>query len=135
MNEAQDIVDRMKKATKSTTNTSLAKILNVGGSTIRTWIVRNSVPLEKCMVISEQFNTPIEWILKGENEKESTKVDANISTEELRSSLMEGLFTAIQVRAITVQDGVKIGDIADILMTELQEKHSAIFSEKVSKAS
>lgn len=135
MDNAQNIVDRIKKATKSTTNTSLAKVLQVGGSTIRTWIVRNSVPLDKCMVVAEQYDTPIEWILTGKGERGSDQPSGRISADEIKNSLMEGLFTAVQVRAITVEDGVKIGDIANILMTELQEKHSAIFSEKVSKAS
>ncbi len=72
---------------------------------------------------------------KLELDFENPKKIEKISADELKNSIMEGLFTAIQIRAMAIQDGVKIGDIANILMTELQEKHSAIFKEKDSKAS
>jgi len=136
MNDAQGIVDRLKTSTNSSTNTNLAKILKVGGSTIRTWVVRDSVPIDKCMEISNQYNKSIEWILTGNDEQGSTNQSNNkIDREEFKNALMEGLFTATQLRAIKIEDGGKIGDIADILMTELQEKHPVLFNEKQSKAS
>ena len=114
-------LDRFFKRTNTHKISDLAAALDVSSSTIRTWRTRQKIPDSMYRKLELSFEEP--------------NTDETITTEELKNSLMEGLFTAVQVRAMSIEDGVKIGDIANILMTELQEKHSAIFNEKVSKAS
>jgi predicted transcriptional regulator len=127
----QRVMDRMKLVTKSNSNAELARNLGISPSTIGTWVSRQSFPYERCVQISIKHNVSLDWLVTGKEIIQ--KAQSTLTKDELKNSLMEGLFTAIQVRAMTAESGVKIGDIANILMTELQEKHKVIFNEKKDK--
>jgi hypothetical protein len=130
----QLIMERLRIATKSKSNAALARTLNIAPSTVGTWTSRETIPYEHCVQVSNETGYTLDWIVSGKGKQEPVQIPYNINAEEIKSSLMEGLFTAIQLRGITVQDGIKIGDVADILMTELQENHPSIFAEDKTKA-
>ena len=48
----------------------------------------------------------------------------------IEPDLKKDIITLDLVSDIKIEDGAKIGDIADILMTELQEKHPVLFNVK-----
>ncbi len=129
MSDAKNIIERLKLIANSKTNTDLAEKLNTNESTIRSWARRGNVPLEKCLLASKEFNASVEWILTGEGSQATNQVTGNVSIDEIKNSLMEGLFTAIQVRAITLADDAKIGLVADILIKEITENHQLVFSD------
>lgn len=120
MDNFEKKLESLFKATKSSNIRELAEVLGVSQTTVRTWRSRGKIP--ESAIRKAGFST-----------YQSMNDSQKITIDEMKSSLMEGLFTAIQLKGITVQDGIKIGDVADILMTELQENYPSIFTEEKTK--
>jgi len=106
--------------TKSSKINELCLALNVSQSTIRTWKSRGKIPASAFR--KAEFSTY----------QEKTG-QSGVSKEELKNTLMEGLFTAIQIRAITLPEDVKISLIADILIKEISENHQSVFDNEEEK--
>jgi phage repressor protein C with HTH and peptisase S24 domain len=61
-----DIIERLKKITKTKTNIELAKALKISESTVRSWKSRNKIPFEQCLEISDKYECSLDWLLKGD---------------------------------------------------------------------
>lgn len=106
-------LERFFKHTKTHKISELALKLEVSPTTIRTWRTRNKIPDSAYRKLDMPFN--------------DQKISDKGSLDELKNCLMEGLFTAIQIRAITLADDAKISLIADILIKEITENNKLAF--------
>lgn len=61
------ILERLKIVTNSTNYAELARALNIKDSTIRTWKTRGTIPYEACAIVTLNYNTNLEWLLKGDS--------------------------------------------------------------------
>jgi hypothetical protein len=109
-------LERFFKHTNTHKISDLALILEVSPTTIRTWRTRKKIPDTAYRKLELAFN--------------ESEVSGQISIEELKNSLMEGLFTAIQIRAITLAEDAKISLVADTLIKEITENHPLVFGTK-----
>lgn len=118
--EAQ--LEKLFQLTKTSKISELSEVLEVSPVTIRTWRTRGKIPETAYRKAKySDFN--------------KTQNDEVITIEKIKNSLMEGIFSAIKIKAISLEEDAKIGMVADILINELKEKHPSIFKEHKSKAS
>jgi DNA-binding transcriptional regulator YiaG len=112
-------LERFFKQTNTHKISDLAIALEVSPTTIRTWRTRQKIPDTAYRKLELAFKE-----IEG---------GGQISKDELKNSLMEGLFTAIQIRAITLAEDAKISLVADILIKEITENHKLAFGNEKEK--
>lgn len=88
---------------------------------------RGSIPFEACAKAHDEFNVSMDYLLYG---KESNSIDIN----ELKTSITEGIFAAMQSDMITLSKDVKISTMANMITSEIIENCDIKTSEKVKEA-
>lgn len=65
---ADEVISRMKIATNTKTDVSLAKVIGVSKVTVSCWRTRNAITpcLEYCLEISERFGTSLDFLFFGD---------------------------------------------------------------------
>jgi len=109
-------LERFFNHTKTHKISDLALALDVSPITIRTWRTRQKIPNSAYRKLELTFE-------KSENTEK-------LSESELKNLLMEGLFRAIQIRAITLAEDAKINIVADILIKEITDNHQLVLEKK-----
>ncbi len=78
MSELNAIIDRMKQATNSETDTALGQYFNLkSSSAVSTWRLRKRVPISECYTISKRENISMDWLLYGTSQNESDMAVTN----------------------------------------------------------
>ncbi|MEE6030775.1 helix-turn-helix domain-containing protein [Avibacterium paragallinarum] len=63
----EEILERLKTLTVSKTNKELAEKLNLSSDkVVSNWKIRNSIPLDILLLIREQYQCNMDWLLFGE---------------------------------------------------------------------
>ncbi len=72
MSDLTSIIDRMKQATNTETDTALAQYFNLkSSSAVSTWKLRERTPISECYTISKRENVSMDWLLYGTSQNES----------------------------------------------------------------
>jgi len=130
MGNLEEIILRMKSAANVSSNSELSIVLGVGKSMVSNWRARGTTPYEACYKLTTMFDVEMEWLIEG---KTNNSKPSSLSENKLKEAIMEGLFSSTQIRAITLNEDMKIGTVADILMSEIAEKHPEIFEDSKNK--
>jgi hypothetical protein len=77
---------------------------------------RGSIPFEACTKACEEFNVSMDYLIYGIEDK-IEKTDIN----ELKLSVTEGIFSAIQTDMITLNKDVKISHVTDVITSEIKD--------------
>jgi len=77
---------------------------------------RDGIPFEACVKAAQTFNISLDYLIFG---KENTS--EIINENELRISVTEGIFAAIQTDMISLGKDVKISRVAEIITSEIKE--------------
>ena len=77
---------------------------------------RGGIPFEACVIGAERFNVTMDSLL-FDKEIDHKAIDIN----ELKLSVTEGIFSAIQTDMITLNKDVKISHVTDLITSELKE--------------
>lgn len=85
---------------------------------------RNTIPWEMCLKVAIEYKLSLDYLIFGEGD-ESIKINTN----EIKTSITEGIFTAVQCEMIELKKDVKISTMADIITSEIIE-HSKESKEK-----
>ena len=112
---SKDIFMRLMEVNKIN---SLKKLSNEYGFTdnwATTTRKREGIPFEICAKTAEKFNVSMDYLLYGIDD--SKKIDIN----ELKISITEGIFAAIQTDMITLNKDVKISHITDVITSDIKE--------------
>lgn len=96
-----EIVERMKKVSKSHSDKELADIVGVKPPSLAGWKNRNSVPFEALFFIAENFNVSIDWLLHGQHINELT------THEKLALIAFNDLDDRKKLEAIAFMTGLK----------------------------
>ncbi|MCP4988319.1 MAG: hypothetical protein GY928_20405 [Colwellia sp.] len=75
---------------------------------------REGIPFEACAITAEKYNLSMDYLLFG---KDRNSIDIN----ELKTSITEGIFSAVQCEMIELKKDVKISTIANLITSELIE--------------
>lgn len=67
-NDSEMVLERLKALFNVSSDSALARLIGATPQTISTWKSRNSVPYAKCVEISEEKNTSLDWLLTGQGE-------------------------------------------------------------------
>lgn len=113
---SNEIFERLLKLYKTKKLNELSLMLGFKknwGSSVKN---RGSVPFEACVKASEEYNISMDYLLFGE-EKSTKEIDIN----ELKISVTEGIFAAIQTNMITLSKDVKISQITEVITSEITE--------------
>lgn len=98
----------LMELTYSETIEQLIKTLDISKAMIRTWRSRKKIPDRIILQANMIF-------AKG-----SPVVELDISKKvNLKTFIMEGLFSAVKQKNITLSEEVKVGDIADVIISEI----------------
>ncbi len=65
MINAEEIIKQMQSTCGAETERGLAKMLGVGASTVNSWKLRNSVPLEYLVRVALDKNVSLDWLVFG----------------------------------------------------------------------
>jgi ribosome-binding protein aMBF1 (putative translation factor) len=114
MSDFENELNELFKITNTSKISELSKVLNISASTIRSWRTRQKVPAE----IYRKLD-----LLKIKSEKPLE----NVSKEDLKKHLMEGLFRAVQVKGISLAEDARLIDIAEILIAEIEKSEPNFF--------
>ena len=88
---------------------------------------RGGIPFEACVIASLKFDVSMDYILFG---KEKSSIDIN----ELKISITEGIFAAMQSDMIVLSKDVKISTMANMITSEIVENCDIKAKEEVKKA-
>ncbi|XPF94278.1 helix-turn-helix domain-containing protein [Colwellia sp. RE-S-Sl-9] len=113
---SKDIFDRLLGLYKTKKLNELSILLGFKknwGSSVKN---RGSIPFEACIKACEEFDVSMDYLIFG-IEDDSKKIDIN----ELKISVTEGIFAAIQTDMITLNKDVKISHITEIITSEIKE--------------
>jgi len=66
MKDCRSVIARMAQACGVKTDTELADKLEIKRNTIASWKNRGSVPYEQAVIVAEQKNVTLDWLLTGE---------------------------------------------------------------------
>jgi hypothetical protein len=78
--------------------------------------LKGTIPWDVCLKISIEYKLSIDYLVFGINEN-SNKVDIN----ELKLSVTEGVFAAIQADMIVLNKDVKISHVTETITSEIKE--------------
>lgn len=98
---------------------SLKKLSNEYGFTdnwATTTRKREGIPFEICAKTAMKYNVSMDYLIFGIEDK-SEKLDIN----ELKISITEGVFSAIQTDMITLNKDVKISHVTEVITSEIKE--------------
>lgn len=70
VSSAMAVIERMKEIALCKTDTKLANMLGVSSSAINGWKIRNEIPGDYIVKISEKYNKSVRYILYGEQNNE-----------------------------------------------------------------
>lgn len=99
--------------------TSLKKLSNEYGFTdnwATTTRKRGGIPFEICAKTSIKHNISMDYLIFGIDEN-SSKIDIN----DLKISVTEGIFAAIQTDMITLNKDVKISQVTEVITSEIKD--------------
>lgn len=77
---------------------------------------RGGIPFEACVIASKKFDVSMDYLLFDESIG-NNEIDIN----ELKLSVTEGVFSAIQTDMITLNKDVKISHVTDVITSEIKE--------------
>jgi hypothetical protein len=77
---------------------------------------RNTIPWDLCLKVAIEYKLSLDYLIFGEGD-ESIKIDTN----EVKTSITEGIFSAVQCDMIELKKDVKISTIANLITSELIE--------------
>lgn len=98
---------------------SLKKLSNEYGFTdnwATTTRKREGIPFEICAKTAMKYNVSMDYLIFGIEDK-LEKIDVN----ELKVSVTEGVFSAIQTNMITLNKDVKISHVTEIITSEIKD--------------
>lgn len=75
MREINLIIERLKEKLNFTTDTELAKYLNLASGTVTNWKTRNKIPYEEIFSICENEKIDINYIFYGMYKKDEIKIN------------------------------------------------------------
>lgn len=113
---SKDIFMRLMEVNKID---SLKKLSNEYGFTdnwATTTRKREGIPFEICAKTAMKYNISMDYLIFGIEDK-SEKIDIN----ELKLSVTEGVFSAIQTEMISLNKDVKISHVTEIITSEIKE--------------
>ena len=79
IDNVDEVLERMMKATGMKSQIALAKVLHVGNSTLSNWKARKRIPTAPLIYISQKFHVSYDWLLTG---KEEAKKEPTLITKE-----------------------------------------------------
>jgi hypothetical protein len=112
---SKDIFFRLMKISNIDSLKDLSESLGYKQNWATSTRKRNTIPYEACALIAEKHECSMDYLLYGiEN---SNKVDIN----ELKLSVTEGVFAAIQADMIVLNKDVKISHVTETITSEIKE--------------
>lgn len=63
--DANDVVDRMRQVTGTTTDIALGALFHMGTSAVSTWRRRNTVPYAECVTLAVTRGVSLDWLILG----------------------------------------------------------------------
>ncbi|MEW6995974.1 hypothetical protein AADZ84_17200 [Colwelliaceae bacterium MEBiC 14330] len=111
---SNDIFLRLMKENKAKTLKELSNIYGYSDNWATLTKKRDGIPFEACAITAKKFNLSMDYLLFG---KENNSIDIN----ELKTSITEGIFSAVQCDMIELKKDVKISTIANLITSELVE--------------
>lgn len=75
---------------------------------------RSGIPFDACVIAAEKFNISMDYLLFNKNDNQN-KIDIN----ELKLSLTEGVFAALQTDMITLNKDIKISQVTETITSEI----------------
>lgn len=63
--DANDVVDRMRQVTGTTTDIALGALFQMGTSAVSTWRRRNTVPYAECVTLAVTRGVSLDWLILG----------------------------------------------------------------------
>ncbi|MBA6255008.1 MULTISPECIES: hypothetical protein [unclassified Colwellia] len=126
---SKDIFSRLLSTSGITTLTALSNDLGYNENWGTTTRKRGSIPYEACSKVSQKFNVSMDYLLYGIDNARK-KMDIN----ELKVSVTEGIFAAVQQEMITLNKGVKISTMANMITNEIIENCDIETQENIKKA-
>ena len=75
---------------------------------------RGGIPFEACVIAAEKFDVSMDYLLFNKNINQK-----NIDINELKLSLTEGLFAALQTDMIILNKDVKISHVTETITSEI----------------
>ena len=113
---SEEIFLRLMSACNTKTLKKLSEQLGYRYNWATTTRNRNVVPWEACAKVSQEKGISLDYLIFG-SEQNNNALDGN----ELRLSIAEGLFAAIQTNMISLEKDVKISHITEIITSEIKE--------------
>lgn len=113
---SKDIFFRLMKVSNIDSLKDLSENLGYKQNWATSTRKRNSIPYEACALIAEKHNCSMDYLLYGVEDK-LEKIDIN----ELKLSVTEGIFSAIQTDMIKLNKDVKISHVTEIITSELKD--------------
>jgi len=113
---SEDIFLRLMSTCKASTLKELSEMLGYKYNWATTSKKREVIPYEACSIAVEKFDTSMDFLLYG-TDNTPKKIDIN----ELKISITEGIFAAVQQDMITLSKGVKISTMANMITNEIIE--------------
>jgi hypothetical protein len=113
---SEDIFLRLMSICQTSTLKELSEMLGYKYNWATTSKKREVIPYEACSIAVEKFNTSMDFLLYGIDHTPK-KMDIN----ELKISITEGIFAAVQQEMITLNKNVKISTMANMITNEIIE--------------
>jgi hypothetical protein len=113
--DVSEIFERLLKIRKFKT----LKELSVDYGYQKNWAsncrLKGTIPWDVCLKVATEYKLSIDYLIFGINNN-SNKIDIN----ELKLSVTEGVFAAVQTNMITLNKDVKISNITEVITSELK---------------
>jgi len=113
---SEDIFLRLMSTSQASTLKELSEMLGYKYNWATTSKKREVIPYEACSIAVDKFKTSMDFLLYG-TDNTPQKVDIN----ELKISITEGIFAAVQQEMITLNKNVKISTMANMITNEIIE--------------
>jgi hypothetical protein len=124
---SKDIFLRLMEENNAKTLKELSNMYGYKDNWATTTRKREGIPFEACAMTSEKFNVSMDYLLFG---IEKNSIDVN----ELRTSITEGIFSAVQCDMIELKKDVKISTIANLITSELDDNGNVRIDKNRKKA-
>jgi len=124
---SNEIFSRLLELYKTNKVNELSVLLGYTDSWGASTKKRGGIPYEACVIASHKFDVSMDYILFG---KENNSIDIN----ELKISVTEGIFAAVQNEMIVLSKDVKISTMANIITSEIVENCGITSKNEIKKA-